>query len=197
MLVFWQERLVMLAVPKTGTTSLEEALAPRAGLVLRHPTSIKHMVLQRYQRTIRPMLENAGGTDFETLTVVREPVSWLSSWYRYRHRDALVGHPNSTRGVSFDYFVTEYLKPKPAAYASVGQQARYVFNSAGERKATHLFRYENQPRLVKFLEKRLRTKIDLPRVNVSPELPTILSPDVEAELRAARPLEFAAWDLAG
>ena len=37
MLVFWKENLVFLAVPKTGTTAIEGALAPRASMVLRDP----------------------------------------------------------------------------------------------------------------------------------------------------------------
>ena len=50
MLVFWKERLVFLAVPKTGTTALEGALAPKAALVFRDPPILKHTPLYRYRR---------------------------------------------------------------------------------------------------------------------------------------------------
>ena len=42
MLVFWKENLVLLAVPKTGSTALQGALAPRAsGLVVANPGAIQ------------------------------------------------------------------------------------------------------------------------------------------------------------
>ena len=52
MLVFWKELLVFLAVPKTGTTALEGALAPNAALVFRDPPILKHTPLYRYRRLV-------------------------------------------------------------------------------------------------------------------------------------------------
>lgn len=196
MLVFWQERLVLFAVPKTGTTAIEGFLAPRAAMILRNPPTIKHMQLSRYNRTINPLIENSGGEGFETLAVIREPVSWLSSWYRYRHREDLIGHANSTRGITFDHFVTEYLNDKPLPYAKVGKQASYVFDGDGKRETTLLSRYENQDGLIEFLEQRLNMRITLPRLNISPEIETSLSPEIEARFRRERPLEFEAWEMA-
>ena len=124
MLVFWNERLILLAVPKTGTTALEQALGPRAALVLRDPPQLKHATPQRVRRLVLPLLR-AGvgdGDEFEMVATIREPVSWLSSWYRYRRRDEIAGRPNSTRGVSFDAFVEEWLKERPAPWAAVGAQ---------------------------------------------------------------------------
>lgn len=37
MLVFWKERLVFLATPKTGTTAIEAALQPLANLSIQNP----------------------------------------------------------------------------------------------------------------------------------------------------------------
>jgi hypothetical protein len=196
-LVFWKERLVLLAVPKTGTTALEGALAPRAALVLRDPPQVKHAPLYRYRRFVEPLLATAGRAEFETVAVLREPVSWLGSWFRYRTRDDVAGRPTSTRGMSFDAFVEEYCKDRPAAFAQVGQQARFVLNEDGTQGATHLFRYEEPERLHAFLSERLGLRLDLPRLNVSPEMAVSLSPEVEARLRAARPQEFAVWAMAG
>ena len=171
MLVFWRERLVLFAVPKTGTTALEGALAPRAAPVLRDPPELKHAPMYRYHRFVRPMLEAAGGSAFETIAVVREPVDWLRSWYRYRARADLAQHPNSTRGLSFDEFVTGYLKGKPPACSNVGSQARFVAPPPGAEGITHLFRYEAQERLLAFLGERLGEPIALRRLNASPQVP--------------------------
>jgi hypothetical protein len=197
-LVFWKERFVLLAVPKTGTTALEGALAPRASLVLRDPPTVKHAPVYRYARFVAPLLAASGGEGFETVAVVREPVSWLSSWYRYRHRDDLVGHPNSTRGISLDDFVREYARGKPAPFASVGSQAKFVCDGEGKVAVTHLFRYEEPAGLLAFLAERLGPLgRDLPRLNVSPVLEVALSAEVEGLLREKRAAEFSVWAQAG
>ncbi|SDE16402.1 gamma-glutamyl kinase [Limimaricola pyoseonensis] len=196
MLVFWKERLILLAVPKTGTTALEGALAPRAQMVLRDPPEIKHAPIYRIRRFVLPMIEACGGEGFETVAVLREPVDWLGSWWRYRRRADLDGHPNSTRGVSFDAFVDEYAKGKPAPFANVGSQARFVGDGAGRIEVDHLFRYETFDRFTAFLEERLSMRIELPLLNVSPVHPLDLSPRVEAKLRRKRAAEFAVWEAA-
>ncbi|MCC7321718.1 MAG: gamma-glutamyl kinase [Rubellimicrobium sp.] len=196
MLVFWKERLVVLAVPKTGTTALEGALAPRAALVLRDPPTVKHTPLYRYRRFIAPYLAATGAADPETLAVVRHPVDWLGSWYRYRARDDLAGHANSTRALSFDDFVAEYCKGRPEPFAQVGSQAKFVEDGPGGPGITHLFRYEDQARLLAFLAERLGPLPDLPRLNVSPARALSLSPRIEERLREKRAEEFALWERA-
>jgi len=194
-LVFGKDNLVFLAVPKTGTTAIEGALAPRATMVVRDPPILKHCPLYRYRRFIEPFLMTAGPAP-ETLAVVRHPVDWLSSWYRYRSRDDLAGHANSTCDISFDDFVSEYAKGKPAPFAAVGSQAKFLTDSEGRVGVTHLFRYEDQPRLIAFLETRLNVTLTLPRLNVSPTRAVHLSPEVEDRLRRKCAPEFAAWEAA-
>ena len=198
MLVFWKERLVFLAVPKTGTTAIEGALAPKAALVFRDPPILKHTPLYRYRRLVEPFLMKAGKIELETLAVIRHPVDWLGSWYRYRRRDDLVGHPNSTREISFDDFVIEYTKGKPAPFADVGSQAKFL-TSGGEDKLgiDHLFRYEDQPRMLAFFEERFGEPIALKRLNVSPPMALALKPETLARLEKKRTDEFEAWESAG
>ena len=194
MLVFWKERLVFLAVPKTGTTAIEGALAPKAALVLREPPLLKHATVQRYKRILQPMMDITKEPPFDTVAVVRDPVDWLGSWYRYRHRDDRVGHANSTRGLSFDDFVGAYMADKPPAFADVGSQARFLTTPEGTVGVTYLFRYEARPKLIRFLEQRLNTQIHLNRLNVSPPADVTLSPGVAADLRQRCAAEFAVWE---
>jgi len=71
MLVFWAEKLVFLAVPKTGTTAIEGALAPRASMVLRDPPQLKHSPVYRYKRFLQPLFAQGGGQDdMETFAMV-------------------------------------------------------------------------------------------------------------------------------
>lgn len=196
MLVFWKENLVFLAVPKTGTTAIEGALFARASMIIRDPPVLKHAPAYRYRRFLKPFFVQAGGQEPETLAVIRHPIDWLGSWYRYRGRDELVGHPNSTRDVSFDDFVLEYCRGNPAPFAAVGSQARFVSDKDGLVLVDHLFRYEAQGKLIAFLEKRLDTQITLNTVNVSPRATLTLSPTVEAKLRDKKPAEFDVWEKA-
>jgi hypothetical protein len=195
MLVFWKEKLTFLAVPKTGTTAFEGALAPRASIVLRDPPELKHAPVYRYNRFLKPLFVQGAGAEPEVLAVVRHPIDWLGSWYRYRHRDDLAGHPNSTRGISFDDFVLEYIKGKPASFAAVGSQAKFLLDGEGNLGVTHLFRYEAQAKLIAFLQDRLDIKLALKNLNVSPKMPLELSDAVAARLREKRKREFDVWEM--
>ena len=86
MLVFWKEKLVLLSVPKTGTTAIEAALAHKASMIVSDPPELKHAPVYRYDRFFRPMFEKACKAEMETFAIMREPVSWLGSWYKYRQR---------------------------------------------------------------------------------------------------------------
>lgn len=193
MLLFAKEKLALLAVPKTGTSAWHAALGPTADLAFRSPPPLKHMPLRRFQRTVGPMLKRAGIEEIETVAVIREPESWLGSWYRYRQRLGLEGQPESTRGVSFDAFVRAYLSDDRPAYANLGSQARFVTPRHGGRRIDRLFRYEDQGAFLSFLEARLGRAVQLPRRNVSPEMELKLSAETRALLHAARAEDFALY----
>lgn len=195
MLVFWKEKLVILAVPKTGTTALAEALAPRADMVINDPPELKHAPVFRYNRFFRPMFEKACGVEhMDLMAVMREPLDWLGSWYRYRRRDFMKGKPNSTHDVSFDEFVLEYCKEDRRGFANVGSQAKFLEPRPNGTRITHLFRYEDQPASLAFLTERLGVELDLPQRNMSPKMELELSPHVLAELKSTRAEEFALYE---
>lgn len=193
MLVFAKERLVFLAVPKTGTTAYEEALAPHASLVVRDPPELKHAPIWRYNRFFRPMLEKFAG-EMETLAVVREPESWLGSWYRYRRRPFTRGRPVSTEGLGFDDFVRGYLSDPQPAWARVGSQAAFLAPRPNGTAPDHLFRYEAPEALLDFLESRLGVRPAPARRNVSPEAPMELAAETRAALRRACAADYALWE---
>lgn len=190
MLIFFKERLVLLSVPKTGTTAYQSALSKRADIVVSNPPELKHAPIFRYDRFFRPIFAKMFDVDMEIMAVVREPVDWLGSWYRYRQRPFLDGKPNSTSGLSFDEFVTAYSQGKRPDYANVGSQARFLTPRPNGAAIRHLFKYENQPAIRSFLENRLQTEINLERENVSPMMPLDLSPEVHERFRRKHPEEF-------
>mgnify|MGYP000235822874 FL=1 len=195
MLVFWKENLVLMAVPKTGSTALEGALAPRASMVLRDPPHLKHAPCYRYKRFLKPFFVQAGGQKPELMAIVRNPIDWLSSWYRYRTRADLIGHENSTYDVSFDDFVLEYCKGTPAPFANVGSQNKFLRINDGDIGVQHLFQYEHWDKVIGYLEERLEMTITLKQKNVSPVMDLTLSANVEAKLRDKRAEEFDVWQI--
>lgn len=194
MLVFYNERLVFLSVPKTGTTAFQSALASRADMVVSGPPELKHAPVYRYNRFFRPMFERVCDIEMETLAVMREPISWLGSWYRFRQRPFMRGKPNATTGISFDDFVLAYMKGNKPAFANVGSQSKFLEPRPSGCKVTHLFRYEDQPRLITFLEQRLNFTLELGWENASPKMALALSKKTEAAFRRKFDHEFTLYD---
>lgn len=193
MLVFYKERLVLLAVPKTGTTALQTALRDRADIIVSDPPELKHAPVYRYNRFFRPMFEKVCDAHMETVAIMREPISWLGSWYRYRRRPFMKGKSNATFNVSFDDFVQAYLRGDQPDFAKVGSQAKFLEPRPNGTRVTHLFRYENPEPLAGFLAERLGEMPELKRENVSPEMTLELSQATEQKYRRKCAEEFTLY----
>lgn len=191
MLVFWDQRLVFLATPKTGSTSIATALESLAALSIQRPPVLKHTNVQRFHRFVGPYLRAASGADFTTIALMREPLDWLGSWYRFRKREDVGDPKNSTEGMSFDAFARAYCARPQPEFANVGAQSRFLAPE-GRQPVDRIFRYDRIDQFVHFLEERLGCEILLPHVNVSPPAELGLAPETEALLRKtmARDLEL-------
>lgn len=193
MLVFWDAKLVFLATPKTGSTAVEVALESLAEVSIQRPPVLKHTPIYRYRRFIEPFLMKSTTDPFTVVALMREPVSWLSSWYRYRQREDVMAPQNSTQGMSFDDFVRGYMQKPKAAFAQVGSQSRFLLGG-DLGPVDRIFCYEQMGSFVTFLENRLGCEVNLPRVNVSPALETPLSAAVEADLRRHAAADFTLYE---
>jgi hypothetical protein len=190
MMVFYKARLVVLSVPKTGTTALQDALRPMADMVISDPPELKHAPIYRYNRWIRPMFDKVCDAKLEVAAVMREPIDWLGSWYRFRQRPDLIGKPASTRELSFDDFVRDYCRGNRPAYANVGSQAKFLEAQPNGCKVDHLFRYENRHAFQDFLSHRLGVSVETQQRNVSPKVELTLSEKTETILRRKCAVEF-------
>ena len=195
MLVFWRQRLVFLATPKTASTSIEEALAPIAAIVMLRPPQLKHTNAHRFHRFLMPFLQSSTEKDFALTALMREPRDWLNSWYRYRQRPDEVAD-KCTRHISFDDFVQAYCEDKQPEFAKVGAQA--MFRAPPNKPAVdHVFRYENMGDFLHFLEDRLNTRIDLPKLNISPKGDDHLSAVTLALLQKPYARDFEIYESPG
>jgi hypothetical protein len=161
MLVCSEQNIVLFSVPKTGSTAMEVALKPWADIAFyKHR---KHTPVRRYQRKIAPFLRDAFGLEPETLAVIRSPLEHLRSWYRYRA---------ATLEVDFDGFVRAVLSDTPPQWARIGNQHKFLTTGQGTLGINHLFAYEAQPALRRFLSARMGAEITFKPQNISPQAPT-------------------------
>lgn len=194
MLISIRARIAFLAMPKSGTTALEKALTPICDLRFDGPPQIKHMNYKQYERFILPYIRSLNVDIPETFAVVREPLDWLWSWYRYRSRPNIPDPSKSTKDVSFADFVEEYLTLAPQQYAKLGSAANFICDQSGWPSVTHLYKYENMAAAIEFLEGRFGKPLDLPKANVSPsassEAEDNLPSKVKSRLRTERSEDF-------
>jgi hypothetical protein len=193
MLIFWDQKLVFLAVPKTGSTAIEMALESLASVAVQRPAPLKHLTASSYHTHMAPLLAQSGGTSFTTVALMREPLGWLRSWYRFRQRDDLDDPAHAVKGVSFEQFARDYMADTPPAYADIGSQSAYLADAQGAGQVDQIFRYEEIDHFVHFLEDRLDCAITLPRVNVPPKADVALSSATEAALRDHMARDFALY----
>lgn len=185
MLIFWNQRLVILPVPKTGSTAVTDAVADLSAINVTRPPQLRHVTVQRYHMFVRPWIEDASQRPFRVVAVMREPESWLASWYRYRQRDDVMSPANSTRDMDFETFVRGWCARVRPPYAAVGSQERFLRPNKKKQWLDRLFRYEELDDFVAFLEAELGCKIALPQQNISPDSATELSGEAKAMLQVA------------
>jgi hypothetical protein len=193
MLVFWEQRLVVLATPKAGSTAIATALESLAALSVQRPEALKHTTVRGYQQFVRPYLESAAGAGFTAIALMREPQEWLGSWYRFYQKPDHMDGPLSTRGISFDDFVQGWCAEATPPWAVFGTQSDFLMPSLGAGGLDHLFRYADIGQFVRFLEDRLHCEIILPQVNVSPLASLTLSEATAARMRQRGAADFALY----
>ncbi|QEU08114.1 sulfotransferase family 2 domain-containing protein [Paracoccus yeei] len=189
MLIFWEKRLVFLATPKAGSTAIEAALEALANVAVQRPAALKHTNLAHYRSHIEPWLQATAGEGFTTVALMREPIDWLRSWYRFRLRDDMDDPDHAMTGVSFADFAQAYAGHEDR---EIGSQSGFLTRD-GDR-VDRIFRYEDIEAFTHFLEDRLDCAISLPRVNVPPAVDVSLDEPQETRLRQVMERDVALYD---
>lgn len=182
MLVFLDKQIVFFATPKTATTSLEASFGPHADFVFQKTPAIKHMRPRKFDRLFGKQIEKLAGGPVTKIAIIRDPLEWIGSWYRYRSRDALDGHQNSTKGITFDAFVEEYMKyENRAPFADLGSQAAFLQLGDGSLGVDKLFKFDDMALPKAYLERALGVQVQLDMKNSSPILPMALDPNLQTQ----------------
>ena len=161
MVISETHKFIFVAVPKTGSSSMEEALAPYQSSLSdqfnRHATCLK------LQRDLPPEIwENCFKFAF-----VRDPYDRMLSWYFYRKRDQLKDpayqrHHLYTGNISFDEFVDTFTEKE-----LMFKQVDFIAPHSGGLLVDRVGRFENlQEDFSSICE-----QLDIPHI----QLPTIRS----------------------
>lgn len=191
MLIFFSARLVLLAPPRTGSQALQNALELVADVAMRRPEALNRMTGSQYKMSIEGLLEDSAGREFRVAALVREPISWLGSWYRAclagLHEDRASRVPLD----SFSDFVAGYLAGvRPAAMGEIHNQ-EWFLTYQGEVVPTHLFAYEEIDLYCRFLEAEIGHAVQPVRPAVSTSVDLTLPPVLELALRRRLAGDFA------
>ncbi len=175
MLISLKYNFVFLCTPKNASTSIEAMLRPYCEIAyLEHP-ALRHINYRNYTHYIEPFLTNEMHIDnLETICLVREPVSWLHSWYRFQHRVSLRNpnnpiHHKNTLGFTFSEFVSEYISPNPRPFATVKSQYGFVQDSDDVIGVDSIFAYEHLEDFIDYMSQKVGRKLSLNHLNSSPQ----------------------------
>jgi hypothetical protein len=176
---------VLLALPKTASTSLERTLSPYATEVVTAPPGQKHLPARGFVHTKAHDLAAQGHPreSYELVTMFREPIAWLESWWRYRARE---DSRQSTADLTFDEFARLYLAGDGDAPVPKGRPARFV-HAQGAVAVDRVLSVERPDVWAAWFSERLGVPLEFERRNAS----TAERGDLREETRAALVAHFA------
>lgn len=176
---------VFLCMPKCASTSIEKALAPYSQLSTNDDVDLKHADYRRYSKFIKPFIKKK---DIEIVCLMREPISWLHSWYRFRSREAIKdpkhkNHRNYCGNITFQKYIEDYLSDTPSSYANIGFQKGFLVGKNGEIGIDKIFKYENIEKIIEYFEQKIGKSLEMPMLNISPGIDYNLDAELEIRLK--------------
>lgn len=175
MLISVKHNYVFLCTEKCASNSVETMLKAYSDIALLYPPALRHTNYREYSQYIKPYLKEKAGIDsIETICLVREPLSWLNSWYRFRSRYKIRDpkhpkHKNSTFGIQFSEFIEAYMSPNPPSFANVGSQFSFVQDHMNKVSVDTIFLYESIGDFVEYMSNKVGRKLKIENKNVSPK----------------------------
>ncbi|MDB6176019.1 hypothetical protein PAF17_00680 [Paracoccus sp. Z330] len=157
------------------------ALESLAAASILRPTPAKHTDFFAYHTFIGPWLHRQSGVKFDTVALMREPLDWLRSWYRFKLRDELDQPGIGPGQPDFVDFARKFSATGDPAYRGICSQSQFL--TCDDQRVDRIYKYEEIGTFVQFLEDRMDCHIELPRVNVPPAVATDLTPAQEEDLR--------------
>lgn len=163
-----------LCTPKCASTSIESVIHKYSDLSLTN--DFKHINAKKYNRYVVPLLKDIKpNAAIETICLMREPIDWLNSWYRYRSRKELSNpkhpkHKNYTGGVTFEEFLLAYIDIDRPSFAKVGKQHSFITLANGSSGIDKVFPFESLSKIEDYLSNKIGEKLSFPHKNISKKI---------------------------
>jgi hypothetical protein len=193
MMSFAHRGFVFLATTKTGSSAIHRGFRRYSSIEVRSPPNMKHLTARRFEKVWVPVLEQHGckRETYELVAIIRDPVDWVGSWWRYRSRPSLRGTDNWTGEMTFDEFAERVITGE----VSLGRQSRFVTDPAGNLVVERLYRYEHLGDAAQWMAARLGVEApELKQVNRSPKRDVGLADSVRGRLETHFGLEMTLHD---
>ena len=193
MLIGVRKRFVFVANSKTASTSIESLLVKHAEIARAGTPARKHIrlrdVFAEYDFLFgRP--EHAPARFF-IFGVMRDPVDWLQSWFRYRKRPK-AAHPLPADMSFCDFWdAGDWTIRHPDGRPHL--QSDYFTDSAGQVVADYIIPYETLATHLERICAGLGVHGTLPTLNVTPQrdLDSTVSARVDREMQAHYAADYA------
>jgi hypothetical protein len=140
---------IYFAMPKTATTAIESLLGPYGDITLARTAHYKHISCSELKARYSTLFKTCYSYDrFFKFGVVREPVSWVVSWYNFRSRPELADpkspvHRNYLGPYTLDQLLDEIASPQPRSFARIGNQSDFYHLAAGVLGVDALVRHDH------------------------------------------------------
>lgn len=167
MLIGVNKRFVFVANTKTASTSIEHALAPHAEIMRGGAPEFKHLPLQRVVTDYWFLFRHPDYAfeSFFRFGVMREPLSWIDSWYRYRKGNK-VANPLPADMTFAEFWQARDWNIQRADGSKYLQNTQFC-NPQGALLADVIVPYERMNAYIPQILGLLGVKYALPRKNVS------------------------------
>ncbi|NNU80587.1 hypothetical protein HMH01_09080 [Halovulum dunhuangense] len=193
MLLHVEGRFAYLAMTKTGSTSVENAIRRRCHILFTRHHRVTHMPAHHFERYLRPYLTETGIGPIDTVCQLRHPVDWLESWWRYRSRPE--EGAASTAGISFESFANDYMdRADRPCLRDLWRPQAFLCDASGKLIVDIVFRFEEMDLFARFLSRRLDHPVTIEHHNASPRRRAELAPATRARLEAYFAPELDIWE---
>jgi len=163
MLISFEKKFIFIANTKTASNSIEKILQPYSQIIISSPPLGKHdtlkLVLQKYSFLFYDKWSTEKLDDYLIFGVMREPISWLISWFNYNSRPSLKGDAQYTGDMTLIEFLTR-IKTKGFQNLS-GVQRHKFLNNRDKVGVDRILLYEELHETFPILLKELKIESNL------------------------------------
>ena len=172
MLIFANHGLIIYSVPKTGTTSIDKAIGMAATIRLSGTKNngLKHINTKKFNKWAKTLKKEFPDQKFVSCCVMREPIDWISSWFRYRSREGIKDRPNYTGNFTFEEYLSNLCdRSEHKKFPVFRGQSKFIIRK-NKIAVDRIFPYAKMNNFIEYISEKLDKKIELPMKNISPEL---------------------------